>query len=113
MVAASNLLLRAPPLSVGSASVGWQWCPTIARPLIICLLLCPASDLSCRFRKRGLAVVPVKFGISFTTKFLNQAGALVHVYTGKWVARRRVDVGDGAPAPRLLALCTYATCDSP
>ena len=35
-----------------------------------------------RFRKRGLAVVPTKFGISFTTKFLNQAGALVHVYTG-------------------------------
>ena len=33
-----------------------------------------------RFRKRGMAVVPTKFGISFTTKFLNQAGALVHVY---------------------------------
>ena len=31
--------------------------------------------------KRGLALTPVKFGISFTTKHLNQAGALVHVYT--------------------------------
>ncbi len=30
--------------------------------------------------KRGLALTPVKFGISFTTGFLNQAGALVHVY---------------------------------
>ena len=30
--------------------------------------------------KRGLALTPVKFGISFTTSFLNQAGALVHVY---------------------------------
>jgi xanthine dehydrogenase large subunit len=30
--------------------------------------------------KRGLAITPVKFGISFTTSFLNQAGALVHVY---------------------------------
>jgi xanthine dehydrogenase large subunit len=30
--------------------------------------------------KRGLALTPVKFGISFTTTFLNQAGALVHVY---------------------------------
>ena len=30
--------------------------------------------------KRGLAMVPVKFGISFTLTFLNQAGALVHVY---------------------------------
>lgn len=31
--------------------------------------------------KRGLALVPVKFGISFTATHLNQAGALVHVYT--------------------------------
>jgi xanthine dehydrogenase large subunit len=30
--------------------------------------------------KRGLAIVPIKFGISFTLTFLNQAGALVHVY---------------------------------
>ncbi|KAJ55089.1 aldehyde oxidase [Actibacterium mucosum KCTC 23349] len=30
--------------------------------------------------KRGLALSPVKFGISFTLTFLNQAGALVHVY---------------------------------
>src|SRR3989440_127063 len=30
--------------------------------------------------KRGIALNPVKFGISFTTTHLNQAGALVHVY---------------------------------
>ncbi len=30
--------------------------------------------------KRGLAVTPVKFGIAFNFKALNQAGALVHVY---------------------------------
>ena len=30
--------------------------------------------------KRGLAITPVKFGISFTASFLNQAGALVMVY---------------------------------
>ncbi|KAA0968631.1 xanthine dehydrogenase molybdopterin binding subunit [Aureimonas fodinaquatilis] len=30
--------------------------------------------------KKGLALTPVKFGISFTTSHLNQAGALVHVY---------------------------------
>lgn len=30
--------------------------------------------------KKGLAFSPVKFGISFTLTFLNQAGALVHVY---------------------------------
>jgi len=33
------------------------------------------------YKKRGLALTPVKFGISFTVQFLNQAGALVHVYT--------------------------------
>jgi xanthine dehydrogenase large subunit len=31
--------------------------------------------------KRGIALTPVKFGISFTTTHLNQAGALLHVYT--------------------------------
>jgi xanthine dehydrogenase large subunit len=31
--------------------------------------------------KRGLALTPVKFGISFTLSWLNQAGALVHVYS--------------------------------
>ncbi|MCL4813393.1 MAG: xanthine dehydrogenase molybdopterin binding subunit, partial [Vicinamibacteraceae bacterium] len=30
--------------------------------------------------KRGLAITPVKFGISFTTAFFNQAGAFVLVY---------------------------------
>ncbi len=31
--------------------------------------------------KKGIALTPVKFGISFTATFLNQAGALVHIYT--------------------------------
>lgn len=31
--------------------------------------------------KKGLALTPVKFGISFTASFLNQAGALVLIYT--------------------------------
>jgi len=31
--------------------------------------------------KKGLALTPVKFGISFNLSHLNQAGALVHVYT--------------------------------
>ena len=30
--------------------------------------------------RRGIAITPVKFGISFTNTLLNQAGALVHVY---------------------------------
>ena len=31
--------------------------------------------------KRGMAMTPVKFGISFTTTHLNQAGALIHIYS--------------------------------
>ena len=33
-----------------------------------------------KWRKRGLAAIPTSFGMSFTALFLNQAGALVHVY---------------------------------
>ncbi len=33
-----------------------------------------------KYLKKGIAITPVKFGISFTTWHLNQAGALVHIY---------------------------------
>ncbi|UJR85332.1 xanthine dehydrogenase molybdopterin binding subunit [Sandaracinus amylolyticus] len=39
-----------------------------------------AFNASSQSVKRGLAITPVKFGISFTAKWYNQAGALVHVY---------------------------------
>jgi xanthine dehydrogenase large subunit len=39
-----------------------------------------AFNASSPVLKRGLALTPVKFGISFTTAHLNQAGALIHVY---------------------------------
>jgi len=38
-------------------------------------------NLKNKFKKKGIALTPVKFGISFTTMHLNQAGALVHIYT--------------------------------
>ena len=40
-----------------------------------------AYNASSPVLKKGLALTPVKFGISFTAKHLNQAGALLHVYT--------------------------------
>jgi xanthine dehydrogenase large subunit len=40
-----------------------------------------AFNANSRIIKRGLALTPVKFGISFTATHFNQAGALVHVYT--------------------------------
>jgi len=40
-----------------------------------------AFNASSPILRKGLALTPVKFGISFTLKHLNQAGALVHVYS--------------------------------
>ncbi len=40
-----------------------------------------AFNASSAHRKRGLAITPVKFGISFNKTEYNQAGALVHIYT--------------------------------
>ena len=40
-----------------------------------------AFNASSPVLKRGLALTPVKFGISFNVNHYNQAGALVHVYT--------------------------------
>jgi xanthine dehydrogenase large subunit len=40
-----------------------------------------AFNASSPLLKRGIALTPVKFGISFNVNHYNQAGALVHVYT--------------------------------
>lgn len=39
-----------------------------------------AENAGNKWIKKGIALTPVKFGISFTATHLNQAGALVHVY---------------------------------
>lgn len=50
-----------------------------------------------RWKKRGIAVVPTKFGIAFSVLFLNQAGALVNVYTDGSVllSHGGVEMGQG------------------
>lgn len=47
--------------------------------------------------RRGVSVMPVCFGISFTTTFLNQASALVHVYTdgSVGISTAAVEMGQG------------------
>lgn len=37
-------------------------------------------NLENNYQKKGIALTPVKFGISFTTSFLNQAGALLNIF---------------------------------
>ncbi len=47
--------------------------------------------------KKGIALMPVCFGISFTSSFLNQASALVHVYTDGSisVSTAAIEMGQG------------------
>lgn len=56
-----------------------------------------AFNAANRHRKRGLSLVPTKFGISFTAKFLNQAGALVLVYSDGTILINcgAVEIGQG------------------
>jgi len=50
-----------------------------------------------RFLKKGISIMPICFGISFTATFLNQAGALVNVYKdgSVSVSTGAVEMGQG------------------
>eukprot|EP01023_Acetabularia_acetabulum_P003690 TRINITY_DN11523_c0_g2_i1.p1 TRINITY_DN11523_c0_g2~~TRINITY_DN11523_c0_g2_i1.p1 ORF type:complete len:409 (+),score=82.78 TRINITY_DN11523_c0_g2_i1:605-1831(+) len=54
-------------------------------------------NLENRWRKRGISVIPTKFGIAFTLLVFNQAGALVHVHTdgSVLVTHGGVEMGQG------------------
>ncbi|MEM6787977.1 MAG: molybdopterin cofactor-binding domain-containing protein [Myxococcota bacterium] len=56
-----------------------------------------AFNANHRTEKKGLAVMPVVFGISFTKTHLNQASALVHVYTdgSVSVSNGGIEMGQG------------------
>ena len=49
------------------------------------------------YLKKGLSLMPVCFGISFTSTFLNQASALVHIYNDGsiYVSTGAVEMGQG------------------
>ncbi len=50
--------------------------------------------------KKGLSFMPICFGISFTSSFLNQASALVHIYTdgSVGISTGAVEMGQGVNA---------------
>jgi len=62
-----------------------------------------------RWRKRGLALTPVKFGISFTASFLNQAGAYVVLYSDGTAQLNHggTEMGQGLYT-KMLAVCAHA-----
>jgi xanthine dehydrogenase large subunit len=59
-----------------------------------------------RWQRRGVAVVPVCFGIAFTARLLNQAEALVHVYADGTVSvtTGAVEMGQGVAAKITAAV---------
>jgi xanthine dehydrogenase large subunit len=67
-----------------------------------------AFNAASRHNKRGLAVTPVKFGISFTTSFLNQAGAYVVLYSDGTVQLNHggTEMGQGLHT-KMLAICAH------
>ncbi|MDF1561804.1 MAG: xanthine dehydrogenase molybdopterin binding subunit [Deltaproteobacteria bacterium] len=67
-----------------------------------------AFNQKSRWLKRGLAFSPVRFGISFTTSFLNQAGALVLIYADGSVQLNHggTEMGQGLHA-KMRAICAH------
>ncbi len=61
-----------------------------------------------RWVKRGIAFSPVRFGISFTTPFLNQAGAYVLIYVDGSVQLNHggTEMGQGLHA-KMQAICAH------
>ena len=55
--------------------------------------------------KKGMAFMPICFGISFTSTFMNQASALVHVYTdgSVGISTAAVEMGQGVNAKIITA----------
>ena len=67
-----------------------------------------------RMKKKGAAVMPVCFGISFTNTMMNQAGALVHVYTdgSVGVSTGAVEMGQGVNM-KILGIAAHTLSISP
>jgi xanthine dehydrogenase large subunit len=62
-----------------------------------------------RWRKRAIAFAPVKFGISFTASFLNQAGAYILMYADGTVQLNHggTEMGQGLYT-KMLQVCSHA-----
>ncbi|KAJ1663896.1 hypothetical protein IW140_004251 [Coemansia sp. RSA 1813] len=72
-----------------------------------------AFNAQSRYRKRGLSLLPTKFGISFGVKHLNQGMALVHVYMdgSVLVAHGGTEMGQGLHTK--MAMVAAETLDLP
>lgn len=66
-----------------------------------------------QYRKRGISLVPVKFGIGFLVRFLNQAGSIVHVYKdgSVVVTHGGVEIGQGLHTKMAAIAAEVLQCD--
>ena len=60
-----------------------------------------------RWKKRGLALTPTKYGIAFGAHFLNQGAALLHVYTDGSVllSHGGIEMGQGLHT-KMVQVCS-------
>ncbi|CAF3610866.1 unnamed protein product [Rotaria sp. Silwood1] len=65
------------------------------------------------YRKRGLSILPTKLGISFMAKYLNQAGALVHIYKdgSVLVTHGGVEMGQGLHTKMVSVAAEVLGCN--
>jgi xanthine dehydrogenase large subunit len=66
-----------------------------------------------KLHKKGMAIMPICFGISFTKTFMNQARALVHVYTDGSVnvSTGAVEMGQGVNTKMLQVVAQSFSID--
>ena len=78
--------------------------------LLLLLLLFRAN----RWKKRGLALTPTKFGVAFGAWFMNQGAALLHVYTDGSVllSHGGMEMGQGLHT-KMLQVCSCLLQISP
>lgn len=65
------------------------------------------------YRKRGICLIPNKFGIGFVVNFLNQAGALVHIYKDGSVVlcHSAVEIGQGIHTKMIFIASEILRCN--
>jgi xanthine dehydrogenase/oxidase len=66
-----------------------------------------------KYRKRGISLIPNKFGIGFFVRHLNQAGALVHIYKDGSVVLTHggVELGQGLYTKMISIAAEVLRCD--
>ncbi|MBU3032023.1 xanthine dehydrogenase molybdopterin binding subunit [Paracoccus marinaquae] len=63
--------------------------------------------------RKGIAIVPVKFGISFTATHFNQAGSLIHIYTDGSISLNHggTEMGQGLNTKIAQVVAEAFQCD--